>query len=98
MELKLAPFDAADYLIDTDSQAELINDALASGDPGYIANALGVVARARGMGSVAHGTGIKRQTLYKSLSGTGNPTIGTMTKVLDALGFKLAVEPLAKAG
>ena len=92
------PFDPAVYLTDTDSQAELINDALASGDPGYIANALGVVARARGMGGVAHATGINRQTLYRSLSLSGNPTIDTVSKVLNTLGFQLGVKPAAAPG
>ena len=41
------PFDAAKYITDAESQAELISDALASGDRAYVAHALGIVARAR---------------------------------------------------
>ena len=56
---KLVPFDAARYTAAPESQAELLNDALASGDAGYVAQALGVIARARGMSEVARETGLK---------------------------------------
>lgn len=46
MTLETIPFDAAKYLATPQSQAELIADALESGDAAYIAAALGVVARA----------------------------------------------------
>jgi probable addiction module antidote protein len=46
-------FDAARYLITPESQTELLNDALASGRPSYVVQALGVIARARGMADVA---------------------------------------------
>ena len=49
MPTKTIPFDAARYLSSPESQAELLSDALETGDAGYIANALGVIARARGM-------------------------------------------------
>ena len=41
------PFDAADYIRSDEAQIELLSDAFDSGDPAYIANALGVIARAR---------------------------------------------------
>src|SRR5262249_1326021 len=56
-----------------EAQVELLNDALGSGDAGYIANALGVVARARGMAKVARGAGVIREALYKTLSPSGDP-------------------------
>ena len=43
MATKTTPFDAARYISSPDSQAELLTDALASGDVGYIANAIGVI-------------------------------------------------------
>ena len=49
MATKTIPFDAARYLSTPEAQAELLNDALEIGDAGYIAHALGVIARARGM-------------------------------------------------
>ena len=47
------PFDGAEYLDDDELQAELLSDALASGDLDVITAALGIVARARGMTELA---------------------------------------------
>ena len=70
----------------------MLNDALATGHAGYISNALGIVARARGMSGLAAEIGVKRQQLYRALSEDGNPTLETLTKVIGALGFRLSVE------
>jgi probable addiction module antidote protein len=51
------------------SQEERLNDALASGDAGYVTHALGTIARARGMKDVAGEAGVSRETLYRALSG-----------------------------
>ena len=92
---KTEPFDAAVYLTTPQSQAELLNDALASGDAPYIAQALGVIARARGMASVAREAGVTREALYKSLSEEGDPRLTTLMGVMRALGVTLTaqVEP-----
>jgi len=97
-ETKITQFDAADYLGRTSSQLHLLRDAMASGDSRYIANAIGAVARARGLSSLERETGIKRQTLNKSFSMKGNPTLETLLPVLGALGLRIdIVEAKAKA-
>ena len=97
-KVRTAPFDPAKYLDTPESQAELINDALATGDRDYLLDALGIVARARGMGALQKQTGLSRGTLYKALEPGGNPTLGTLLAVLDALGFRVAVEARAERG
>jgi probable addiction module antidote protein len=57
-------------------------------DPALIAAALGDIARARGMVRLANKTGLTREGLYKALSKDGNPSLGTVLKVLKALGLK----------
>lgn len=94
MPLKTTPFDAAEYLDDTESQAELLNDAFASGDAGYIAHALGIVARARGMTQVAREAGVTREALYKALSNDGDPKLSTLLGVTKALGVRLTASPV----
>lgn len=47
MAIETVPFDPAEHLGSAERQAELLADAFASGDPSYIANALGIVPRAR---------------------------------------------------
>lgn len=91
-DITFAPFDAADYIRgDDETQIYLLRNALASGHAAYIANAIGAVARARGLSGLERETGIKRQTLNKSLSLKGNPTLETLMTVLGALGLRLEV-------
>lgn len=89
MPLETTAFDAAEFIDTPEAQAELIDDALASGNAAYVAKALGVVARARGMTSVAHDAGLSRESLYKALSEDGNPALATVLKVTRALGLRL---------
>ena len=83
-------FDAAKYLDTPEDHAELLSDALASGHPGYIAAALGTVARAYGMSKLAQETGLQRGTLYAALREGGNPTLDTIMKVASVTGIKLS--------
>jgi probable addiction module antidote protein len=92
MALETVPFDAAEFLDDAQSQAELVQDAFDTGDVAYIAHALGIVARARGMTTVAKEAGITREALYRSLSQEGDPRLSTLLGVLKALGISLHAE------
>jgi len=87
--LKTKPFDAARYMATPEAQEELLNDALASGHGPYIANALGIIARARGMTEVAREAGVTREALYTSLSEDGDPRLTTLMGVARALGYTL---------
>jgi probable addiction module antidote protein len=69
--------------------AEFMADAMESNDAAYIANAIGVVARARGMSDIAHDTGLSREQLYRSFSAGGNPTLKSIIAVMRALGVKI---------
>jgi probable addiction module antidote protein len=89
MTLETFPFDAAEILTDATSQTELINDALETGDPAYIAHALGIVARARGMSQVSREAGVTREALYRALSQEGDPRLSTLLGVLKSLGVSL---------
>jgi probable addiction module antidote protein len=97
MATKTIPFDPAEHLTDPADQAELLNDALDTGDAVYIANALGTIARARGMSEVARGAGVTREALYKAFSDRGDPKLSTLLGVLRTLDLKLSARP-AKAG
>jgi probable addiction module antidote protein len=93
MALKLSRFDAAKHFDTHEAQARLVDDALTSGNTAYIANALGIVARARGMSDLARETGLSRQALYTALSEGGNPSLDTVMKVTKALGLELHAGP-----
>lgn len=83
------PFDPARYLTSLEAQQDLLADAFASGNAAYIADAFGVIARARGMTEIAREAGVTREALYKSLSLTGDPRLTTLLGVARALGVTL---------
>lgn len=86
MKVKTIKYDVANYLDSDDMIAVYLDAALASGDTSRIAEALGDVARARGMTKIAKATGLAREQLYKSLSATGKPELSTVLKVMAAFG------------
>ena len=47
-------------------------------DLAFLTEALGTVARARGMSQIAQDSGLSRESLYKSLSAEGNPEFATV--------------------
>lgn len=95
MTVATRPYDAANYLTDDESMAAYLEEVLETGDPALVANALGVVARARGMAQIARDAGVSRENLYRALSPDGNPEFGTVFKVITALGLRLSVSPAA---
>ncbi len=97
MALETRPFDPAAYLDSPEAIRAYLEGAFSDGDAGEIADALGTVARARGMTQLAEDTGLTRQALYKALSSDGNPEFATVLKVVRAFGFRLHPEPTSIA-
>jgi probable addiction module antidote protein len=87
-------FDAAEYLDTPERQAAYITAALETGDLAFVRDALGIVARARGMGEIAKTADLNRESLYKALGESGNPELGTVLRVLQALGLTLTAHPI----
>ena len=87
------PWDPVEYLETEEDMAPIwaayLDAALAENDLGLIAAALGDIARAKGMTTVAQDAGLGRESLYKSLSTGGNPEFGTVLRVTRALGLRL---------
>ena|SRR5215472_3262742 len=89
------PFDAAEYLDSPEAIAAYLSEAFETNDAAFVTEALGTVARARGMTAVAKETGLSRENLYKALSSEGRPEFVTVMKVLDTLGVQLHAEAKA---
>jgi probable addiction module antidote protein len=87
-------FDAAEYLDTPERQAAYITAAFETGDLAFVRDALGLVARARGMTKVARLADLNRESLYKALGESGNPELGTVLRVLQALGLTLTARPI----
>jgi len=85
----LSNYDPAEDLINDEAIAVFMADAFETGDSSYIASALGVVARAKGMKQIAEETGLSREQLYRSFSDRGNPTLKTTLAVMKSLGIGL---------
>ena len=65
-------------------------------DATFIAEALGDIARARGMSEVAGNANLSRKSLYKALSGDRSPTLDTVLKVLGALDLRFRPEAVPR--
>lgn len=92
--MKLHKWDSAEHLKTEEDIALYLQACLdeAGDDAAFIAKALGTMARAKGMTQLARETGLGRESLYKALSGEGNPSFATLLKVMSALGIKLHAE------
>lgn len=84
MKVRTKKFDATEFLTDEETISA------------YLTEVLGAVARARGgIAQLARDTGIAREALYRALSDTGNPELGTVLKVAHALGVRLSATLVA---
>jgi probable addiction module antidote protein len=92
MAEKLTNYDPAEDLGSFEAIAVFMAEAFQTNDDAYIAHALGVVARAKGMAQIAGQTGLSREQLYRSFSEKGNPTLKTTLAVMKALGVELTAK------
>jgi probable addiction module antidote protein len=93
MTSRTTRFDAADYLDTDERQGAYIAAALETGDADFVRDALGLVARVRGMDGIAKKAGLNRESLYKALGETGNSEFGTVMRIVRALGLTLSARP-----
>ena len=79
---------------DPSAAASYLNASMEEGDKELFLLALRNVAEARlgGMSKLAEATGLNRESLYRMLSGKGNPELKSLDKLLHALGLKIAVQ------
>lgn len=94
MPLETLPYDSSEYLGSREAQLELIDDAVETGDVDYIAHALGVIARARGMTQIAREAGLPREALYKALIENDDSKHEILVRVMKALGARLQAGPI----
>ena len=92
-QLKLASFDASDYLDSEEVIAEYLTIALKDPDPHAFLTAVRDVAKARGIATIAANAGLGRESLYKTLKPGAQPRFDTVRRLLEALGVNLGVEP-----
>lgn len=89
--------DASAEMFRNDPQlaTEYLNDVLANGDEVDIMLALRVLSCAfGGVQEVARRAEANPNTMYRTLSKRGNPSLKTLRAILNAMGLRLAVHPV----
>ena len=87
---------AAMFRDDPTLAAEYLNDILATGDEVDLLLALRSLSQAfGGIQEVARQAGSNSNTMYRTLSKEGNPSLKTLRAVLNAMGLRLAVQPIS---
>ena len=75
--------------------ARHLSKAFASGNPKAAGRAVGIVVRKKGLATIAKQARLRRESLYRSLSGEFSPALGTVMKLLAVLEMELVVRPCA---
>jgi probable addiction module antidote protein len=83
-------------LADPEEAVHYLNAAIED-SPAMFLKALRNVAEAHKMAKVAKKAKVTREALYKTLSGEGNPRLGTLRRVLKAVGLHIIVAPTTAA-
>lgn len=72
--------------------AAYMQAAIETGDQAALLFTLRTVAEARGgMSMIAAKTGLKRESVSRALSATGNPRLSSLSAILEAAGLRIAV-------
>ncbi len=89
------PWDAVDHLETKEDIAAYLEAALEDGDPSLVIAVLGDIARSQGMRNIAKETGLGSENSFKDLLREGNPEFTTVIKILQALGLRIQIVPIA---
>ena len=84
------PEEINDFLV------EIFNDYALDGDSAALLSALRVIARVKGLSTMAEEIGMTRQGLQKALSAKGNPRLDNINAIMRAMGYQLMPQPLAE--
>ena len=68
---------------------EIFEAYAVDGDTGSLLASLRVIAQVKGVTELASKTGMTRQGLQKALSGKGNPRLGNLNAIMQAMGYHL---------
>lgn len=89
MMTQLSTFDISQYLDNNEVIAEYLTQVLNDGNSDELLEAIGNIAKAKGMAQIAKDTGLGRESLYKAFAPGAKPRFETILKVLNSLGVKL---------
>lgn len=79
-------------LADSKEAAAYLNAALEDGSKDLFLLALRDIAEAQGIAKLSKKTKLNRESMYRMLSGKGNPQLSSLTAILENIGLRLSVE------
>lgn len=88
-KLIIENFDVSRYLDSPEAIAEYLSQVLQDGDADELLEAMGEIAKAKGMTQIAKKTGLGRESLYKTFQKGSKPRFETILKLLNVFGVKL---------
>lgn len=91
MKIDLTNFDISEYLNNKEIIAEYLSQVLEEGDMDELFDAIGNIAKAKGISQISKDTGLGRESLYKTFQKGSKPRFDTVLKVLSSLGIHLKV-------
>lgn len=83
----------SDNIKTPEEMATYLDEALESGTEADFLLAIKDIAKLVGISKVAENAGLGRESMYKTLSETGNPKLDTLSSMLHALGLRLSIRP-----
>ena len=86
---KLATFGISQYLDNKEMIAEYLSQVIEDGDMDELLEAIGNIAKAKGISQIAADTGLGRESLYKTFQSGSKPRFETVMKVLRSLGVNI---------
>jgi probable addiction module antidote protein len=75
---------------------EAFTDYAQDGDSAALLSSLRIIARVKGISTMAAEVGMTRQGLQKALSAKGNPRLDNINAIMQAMGYQLLPHPLEK--
>ncbi len=89
MTKKATDFNISDYLDNNEIIEEYITQVLNDGDMNEFLQAIGNIAKAKGMTEISKESGLGRASLYKVFEEDAKPRFETVIKVLKSFNIKL---------
>lgn len=95
--IESVPYNAADYFETSEDVKRFLESCLEDNDPEFFIEALGIVAKSKGMTEISKQTGLGRESLYKSFGKGKHPRFETVLKVIQVLGLEFRLQAQANA-
>jgi probable addiction module antidote protein len=90
-KVEITDFDIVEYIDNKEVIAEYLSQIIAEGDLDELLEALGNIAKAKGISQIANETELGRESLYKTFQKGTKPRFDTIMKILSSFGVKMRV-------